>query len=145
MIGVEIDMIVKDSLKALKMYETIFAAQRVEATSYRTGLNEAVFTIYGTRFHLLDENPDFQMFAPKPEDPKSVWLNIVVPDIREVWDKAIQEGCKEIQPVTEMEEMGIINAMFADPFGYIFMLHEVVKEVSFEERCRIMEEKLGSK
>lgn len=142
MIGVEIDFVVSDCLKALELYENIFEVQRVEVTSYACGLNEAVFTMYGTRFHILDENPEYQLIAPKPGDPKPMWVNIVVPDIKETYDKAIAIGCTEIQPMTAMEDFGITNAMFSDPFGYIWMLHQVHREVSFEERCRIMEEQM---
>ncbi len=139
MIGVEIDIIVSDSLEALELYEKIFEVQRIEATGFEKGFNEAVFTIYGTRFHLLDENPEYGLVAAKPEDPKSVWFNIVVPDIGETFKKAMDSRCKEIQPVTEMEEMGIINAMFSDPYGIVWMLHQIVKEISFEERMKLME------
>lgn len=141
--GVEIDMIVTDSLKALELYEGIFDVQRVEVTGYARGRNEAVFTIYGTRFHMLDENPEYQMVAPKPEDPKPMWVNLLVADIRDTYRKAMEAGCTAIQPVTEMEQMGGINAMFADPFGYLWMLHQIVREVSFEERCRILEQQMG--
>lgn len=143
--GVEIDFVVKDSLKALELYENVFEVQRVEVTGYETGKNEAMFTMYGTRFHLLDENPDFMLIAPKEGDPKPMWVNIVVPDIKETYGKAITAGCSEIQPVTEMEVFGISNAMFSDPFGYIWMLHQIYREVSFEERCRIMEEQMKGK
>ena len=37
--------------------------------------------------------------------------------------------------------MGAANAMFADAFGYVWMLHQIYREVSFEERCKAMEEK----
>ena len=143
--GVEIDFVVRDSLKALELYESVFEIQRVEVTGYETGKNEAVFTMYGTRFHMLDENPDFMLIAPKEGDPKPMWVNIVVPDIRETYGKAMTAGCSVIQPVTEMEALGISNAMFSDPFGYIWMLHQAHREVSFEERCRIMEEQMKGK
>lgn len=51
-------------------------------------------------------------------------------------------GCTEIQPPTVMEEMCLTNAMFLDPFGYIWMLHQIHREVNFEERCKIMGDKL---
>lgn len=145
MTGVEIDMVVADSLKALEAYERIFDSQRVEVTAYDKGLNEAVFTLYGARFHLLDENPAYQMIAPKPGDPKPMWINLMVPDIRGTFAKAAAAGWTEIQPVTELPDMGVINAVVADPFGYIWMLHQIVREVSFEERSRIMEEQMGDK
>ena len=60
MTGVEIDMVVTDSLKALELYEKIFEIERVEVSDFPKGENEVVFTLYGVRFHLLDENPNFQ-------------------------------------------------------------------------------------
>ncbi|ATW26820.1 VOC family protein [Candidatus Formimonas warabiya] len=143
MTGVEIDMVVSDSLKALDLYEKIFDTERIEVTSYSKGKNEAVFKIYGTRFHMLDENPDFMLVAPKPGDPKPMWCNVLVPNIRETFSKALDAGCTEVQPITELGDFGVINAIFIDPFGYMWLLHQIVREVSFEERCRIMEEKLG--
>ncbi len=143
MVGIEIDMVVLDSLKALDLYERIFDTQRVEVTNFKKGGNEAVFTMYGTRFHLLDENQEYQLIAPKPENPKPMWINIVVPDIRKTYKNAMDSGCTEVQPITEMPEMGVINAMFTDSFGYLWMLHQIEKEVSFEERCAIFEEEFG--
>jgi len=52
-------MIVADSLKALELYEKIFDIQRVEVSNLPKGENEVVFTLYGVRFHMLDENPEF--------------------------------------------------------------------------------------
>jgi PhnB protein len=92
---------------------------------------------------MLDENPEFQMIAPKPGDPKPIWFNIMVPDIVETFSKAISVGCTEVQPVTDMKEMGVSNAIFIDPFGYLWMLHQVHEEVSFEERKKIWEERKG--
>ncbi|MEL7622751.1 MAG: hypothetical protein AAGU12_04095 [Clostridiales bacterium] len=88
---------------------------------------------------MLDENPEYQMIAPKTGDPKPIWYNVTVPDIKKTYAKALAAGCTEIQPITEVETHGVINAMFSDPLGYIWMLHEVVREVSFEDRIRAHE------
>ncbi|MEN6324559.1 MAG: VOC family protein [Syntrophomonas sp.] len=145
MVGVEIDMVVCDSVKALELYERVFGAERVEATAYENGLNEAVFTIFGTRFHLLDENAEYQLFAPKDGERKPMWLNVLVPDIKATFEKAIESGFNEIQPITEIPEMGVSNAVCTDPFGYVWMLHQIHREVSFEERTKILEGKLKNK
>jgi len=144
LVGVEIDMVVSDSLKALELYEKIFDIEPVEVTDFPRGENEVVFNLYGVRFHMLDENHDFQLYAPKPDDPKTIWFNILVPDIKETYAKAMDAGCSEIQPVTEMADYGLSNAMFMDPFGYIWMLHQIHREVSFEERVKLWEEKRES-
>ncbi|MDV2582398.1 VOC family protein [Alkalibacillus haloalkaliphilus] len=140
MVGVEIDLVVKDSLKALELYEKVFGVKRVEVSSLPRGENEAVFKLYEVQFHLLDENPDFYLIAPKPDDPKTSWVNVTVPDINETYSKAMEMECTEIQPVTELPDHGVSNAIFMDPFGYVWMLHQVHKEVSHEERLQLWEE-----
>lgn len=132
--GVEIDLVVKDSLAALKQYQAIFDIEVIEQTNYPTGLNEVVFTIYGTRFHLLDENPEYHLVAPTQENPQSIWFNVLVPDIHETFLKAVDSGATPIQEVTEMQEMGVSNATFLDSFNYTWMLNQIHREVSFEER-----------
>lgn len=144
MTGVEIDMVITDSLKALELYEKVFDLQRVEVTKFPKGENEVIFILYGVRFHMLDENPKFGLKAPTKDEPQSIWFNITVPDIKETFSRAISAGCTELQPVTELADYGVSNAIFNDPFGYQWMLHQVHKEVSFEERIRLWEEKRDS-
>lgn len=134
--GVEIDFVVKDSLKALTQYQAIFkdALEVIEHTSFDTGMNEAVFNLYGVRFHLLDENHEYELFAPTEDNPNTVWFNIVVPNIQETFALALEHGATVVQDLTEMEAMGVTNAMFLDSSNYIWMLHQIHREVSFEER-----------
>ncbi len=143
--GVEIDMIIKDSLSAFKLYKKVFKAEKIEATNYEKGLNEVVFTMLNTRFHLLDENKEYQMHAPSKNKPNTMWCNLLVEDINKTYKKAVEEGFIIIQPLTELKEFGVINAIIADPFGYHWMLHQIVKDVSFEERTKILEEKMNIK
>ena len=143
MIGVEIDLIVSDSVRALELYQAIFETELIEVTNYPLGLNEAVFSIYGTRFHLLDENAEYKMIAPLPGDKRTMWVNLMVPDIAATWGKAMAAGCTEIQGIVDMPEIGVKNAMFIDPFNCLWMLHEITREVSFEERCKILEQQMG--
>lgn len=138
-VGVELDFVVPDSLKALELYEQIFDIEPVEVTDFPKGQNEVIFTMYGTRFHMLDENPQFHLHAPKEGQAQSMWVNIVVPDIKETFNKAIELGCTEIQALTEIPEMGISNAIFLDPFGYVWMLHQIHREVSQEEKMEFFE------
>lgn len=141
-VGAEINMVVEDSLRALELYEQIFEIERVEVSNFPKGQNEVVFNLYGLRFHMLDENPQFHLRAPKPGDPTAIWFTILVPDIKETYDKAISLGCKELQPVTELKDYGISNAIFIDPFGYQWLLHQIHKVVSYEERIKMLEEQM---
>ena len=138
--GVEINMIVKDSLNASKLYEKVFGAKIIEATTYEKGLNEVILSIFQTRFHLLDENKEYSLYAPTKDKTNTMWCNLLVEDIEDVFNKSKKEGFNIIQPITELKEFGVINAIISDPFDYQWMLHQIVKEVSFSERCKIMEE-----
>ncbi len=137
--GIEIDFVVTDSLAALKCYESIFDVKRIEVSNLPKGENEAVFSIYDLRFHMLDENPDFKLFAPKEDHPITMWVNVTVSDIRTTYKKAIEAGCIEVQPVVELAGYGVSNASFIDPFGYHWMLHQVHYVVSHEERLQLWE------
>jgi uncharacterized glyoxalase superfamily protein PhnB len=136
--GVEMDWVVPDAPAALALYEKIFdGLTRLEVSAYPRGLNEAVFTLYGTRLHLLDANPEYGLTGP--QGASSMWLNIAVPDIQGTYGRALAAGCAEVQPVTNMPDLGVQNAVFADPYGYTWMLHQIDREISYEERCKILE------
>ena len=141
MVGVEFDMVVSDSLKALELYKQIFDIEVVEKTNVPKGENEVVFNLYGVRFHMLDENPKFSLVAPNPGTPITTWFNILVPNIKETYEKAMSTGCKEVQALTEMPDYGISNAIFIDKFGYMWMLHQIHKIISHEDRIKLWEEK----
>lgn len=132
-VGVEFDFVVPDSLEALALYEQIFEIEREEVTDFSRGQNEVIFTLYGTRFHMLDENPKFNLIAPKPGQAQSSWVNVLVPDIKKTYEKALELGCAEVQSVNEIRELGISNAVFSDPYGYVWMLHQIHREISKEE------------
>jgi PhnB protein len=141
MVGVEINMIVTDSLRALALYEKIFEIERVEVTDFSKGENEVIFSLHGVRFHMLDENPEFGLKAPAEEDPKTISFNVMVTDIKETFSKAISLGCTEMQAVTDLPDFGVSNAIFIDPFGYQWILHQVHEKVNFEERVELWEQK----
>jgi len=139
--GVEIDIVISDALKAYATYQEIFATELIEKTDFPKGQNEVVFTIYGTRIHLLDENPEAGMRAPQ-ETVVPIWLNVMVPDIKETFQRAMDHGWHELMPLTDMSDFGVTNAVVADTFGYQWMLHQIHKEVSFEERKAMFEQEM---
>ncbi|NMA83891.1 MAG: MerR family transcriptional regulator [Epulopiscium sp.] len=140
--GTEIDFVVKNSLKALELYKEIFDIEVVEATDYPEGSNEAVFNLYGTRFHMLDENPEYGLKAPDKDHPNTIWFNIAVEDIEKTHKTALENGCTEIQGITNMMNDAVSNSIFVDPFGYMWMLHKININLSFEERIKIIEEEM---
>lgn len=140
--GVEIDFVVNDSLVAISLYEKVFEIEIIQSTNYERGVNEVIFSIYGTRFHMLDENLEYQLKAPTSEHPNTIWFNVLVDDIRGTWDRALALGCTEISPLTDMMNGALTNAIFIDPFGYQWMLHQMHREVSAEELENHWEEEM---
>ena len=120
----EICMVVKNSIEAINLYESIFEIKKFEVADKGLGLSEVMFAIYGTPFHLLDENKDHMLIAPQGGDIQSIWMNIAVPDIKGTFQKAMDAGCRQIAPVASIPGTTIQNAVFADNFGYIWMLHQ---------------------
>ncbi|MER2063678.1 MAG: VOC family protein, partial [Alkalibacterium sp.] len=74
--GIELDMVVPDSLLALELYEKIFDLERVEVTDFDKGQNEVIFTLYGLNIHMLDESPDIGLNAPSDNSLFPIWLNV---------------------------------------------------------------------
>ena len=121
----EICMVVKNSMDALKLYESIFDIKKFDVVDKGVGLSEAIFGIYGTPFHLLDENHDHMLFAPEGGNIMCIWVNVAVPDIEATFKKAMDVGCTQIAPVADIAGTTIKNAVFADGFGYVWMLHQI--------------------
>ena len=140
--SIELDMVVPDSLEALELYEKIFDIEPIEVTDFDKGQNEVIFNLYGLNIHLLDESPEIGLNAPTDNSLLPMWINVTVPDIKETFSRAMDEGCTDLQPITEIADFGVSNATFVDPYGYQWMLHQVHREVTFEERNDIWKEKL---
>ena len=148
MTGVEIDLVVHDSVKAMSFYQKVFRAERLEVTNFERGLNEAVFVLFETRFHLLDESPEYGLVAPLPEEDKPFWVNLMVEDLDRILETALENGATLIQPITPIPEIGVKNASFMDPYGHVWLLHQLLDETISDDpeaRMAFLEEKFGRK
>lgn len=125
MTEIEITMVVKNSIEALEFYKNIFDIKVVECTNLEKGLNEVIFTLYGTKFHMLDENLEYMLIAPKEKDNKSISFNATVENIKETFSKASKQNCTIYQEITKIDQLNVSNAVFCDKFGYVWILHEV--------------------
>ncbi|MDR1537004.1 MAG: VOC family protein [Clostridiales bacterium] len=125
MTAIEINMIVAGSVKAAALYERVFGAENVEVANQGKGSSESLFKLYGIQFHLLDENPDYGMIAPKDCDSKPFGMNVTVPDISAVHNSAMENGFAEIKPITEMPGMGLLNCVLTGLYGFPWAVHQV--------------------
>lgn len=139
----ELDFIVPDTLEAITLYQSVFDVTEVDATQYEKGLNEVRFNLHGLMMHILDENPAYNMYAPKKDQLFPIWVNVTVSDINETLKKAEDGNFTIIQPLTDIPEFGVKNAVIKDPFGYQWMLHEVYQNKTKEELDKVMDEKFS--
>lgn len=125
--AVEFDFIVNNVKQTKEVYEAVFGLEIIEETNFPVGSNELVFNLAGTRFHLLDANPDYGMEAPAVDEDFPFWFNVSTEDIQGLWQKAIAAGCSELVEPTKSADSGSMTAMFRDPDGYIWMLNDFSK------------------
>ncbi len=140
--GLTIAYVVQDVANSLETYAGIFP---INVVSHTDSHSEAVFSLFETRFQLFAENEAEGLYAPGEGEGMPFWFNLVVPDLPDVWKKAMSLDCQTIQAPIHMEQMGITNAMFADLEGYVWMLHEVHEVISFDDRVDYFEQEMGLK
>jgi PhnB protein len=113
--------------------------ERIDVTDCLLGYNEATFAMYGVRFRLLDANRELHLVRPQPGLLASVWANLMVDDIQQVFDKALACGWSVLQPVSQTMEYGVSSAVLVDPCGHSWMLHQIHRVVAMEERMMLHE------
>ena len=135
-----LNLVVSDAIKAMKFYEKVFGATRDEVYHFpnRSNSNEANVIVGGVSLRLIDENADFGCSPSKEDETSSIWLEIEVEDAESTLKKASIHGAKVEQELSEF--MGTLNAQITDPYGYVWTINQVLKEVTFEERYRFYEE-----
>ncbi|MDR0722341.1 MAG: hypothetical protein LBF75_06045 [Treponema sp.] len=86
-------------------------------------MNEVVFTIFESRFHMLDESSENGLNAPKEAYPVTIWFNILVEAVQPVFDKAMKRGFSTVFPITYEPVHNIERFMVKDPFGMVWLVH----------------------
>ena len=119
----EINMVVKDARESADYYTLLFGATILSKTDLETQLNEMVMEIGGVVIKVLNENKDYGLIAPSGPGG-SMWINLIVDDIKTVVDKAVELECNMISPITEFPEMNAINAVFSDRYNHVWVINQ---------------------
>ena len=113
-------LVVRNAAKAIEFYKELFGATEKERMTCpdRPLIMHAEIKIRNHVLMLGDENPEFNVFSPQATNsPPPVSVFIYVPDVDEVYDKAVKMGSKGIMPPKDMF-WGDRYARFVDPFGH---------------------------
>jgi uncharacterized glyoxalase superfamily protein PhnB/predicted enzyme related to lactoylglutathione lyase len=115
-------LIVNGAAAAIDFYVAAFGAvehHRMVGDDGRVGHAEIV--IGGSRLMMADEYPEIGALSPATRGGTSVNFTITVPDVDQVFARALQLGATELRPV-EDQFYGHRQGTLADPFGHQWSL-----------------------
>lgn len=131
-------LVFKGAVKAIEHYKKAFGAEEMYRMTYPDSdlIAHAGIKIGDTEVFVSDEREDM---CSKASAPQAFYLYL--PDADAAMKKAVQAGCTEDQPVTDMfwgDRMGTVT----DPFGMKWMIGTHVRDVSEDEMKEAMK-KMG--
>ena len=133
-------LVIQGASGAIEYYKKVFGAterMRMDAPSGMIG--HAELTIGGSTIMLADEFPQMGFRGPKTIGGSPVSLMLYVPNVDEVFKRAVDAGAKPLRPVADQfygDRLGTLE----DPFGHVWSIGTHVEDVSPEEIRRRSEE-----
>jgi len=139
MAKINLNLVVSDAVEATKFYEELFHGRLGEVYEFsnRKNSNEATVYVGDLALRLVDENAEFECFAPKLGQVSSFWLQIEVADVEATLEKALKLGATKVREISEF--LGSKNTEIVDPYGYTWVLNQELTVLSFEEKYRIFD------
>ncbi len=125
---------VKNTGEAIDWYKKVFQAKEVRSrleTPDGVCMN-AEIEIEGTPIMLADENPKSGSKSPERLKGTSVVLNLHLPNVDKIFQKALKEGATEIFPLDD-QFYGDRAGRVKDPFGHHWILATRIREVPDDE------------
>ncbi len=120
----EINMIAKSAKEAGEYYKSLFGATLISSTNLQEEMNETIIKIGGVEIRILNENKDYGLVAPTGETINTMWINLIVDDINEIFDKISELNCTVISPITQFKEMNAVNGVLKDKYNYIWVINQ---------------------
>jgi len=126
-------MIVHDAAKAIDYYKKIFGAEELMRMPSPDGkIQHAELKIGDSIIFLSDEFPNMGGKSPKAAGTHTGGIYLYVPDVDEVFEKAVAAGSAPAMPVTDMF-WGDRHGAFTDPFGHSWGVSTHKEDLSQEE------------
>lgn len=118
---------------AIEFYKKAFGATEIMRMPVPDGrLMHASLRIGDSVLMLVDEMPQWGALGPKARNGTSVTLHLNVPNVDEVFARAITCGATVKMPVTDMfwgDRYGVV----IDPFGHEWSIATKIREMSVDE------------
>jgi len=138
-------LIVQGAAAAIDYYKKVFgAAERMRMDAPGGKIGHAELTLGGSVVMLADEHPERGYRGPKAFGGSAVSLMLYVPNVDDVFKRAVAAGAKELRPVADQfygDRLGVLE----DPFGHVWTIATHVEDVSPEEMRRRSEAMMKQK
>ncbi len=126
-------LIVNDAARAIDFYKQVFGASELFRFPRPDGrIAHAEIRIGDSIVMLADENPQAGAQSPQTLGGTSMGLMIYLPDVDQVFQRALTAGAKEEQPV-ENKIYGDRSGAVVDPFGHVWTMATHIEDVSPQE------------
>ncbi len=130
---ISIYLIVKNANAALEFYEKAFGGTGTECMFAPDGsVMHGEIKIGNSTVMLSQENPQWDMKSPETLGGSPASIHMYVEDCDAAFQKAIDAGCTQVAPVTDMF-WGDRYGKVEDPFGFQWGIATHIEDVSIEE------------
>jgi len=138
-------LVMKGASAAIDYYKKVFGAtERMRMDAPGGMIGHAEITVGSSVIMLADESPDMGFRGPKTFGGTPVSLMLYVPNVDEVFKRAVDAGAKQLRPV-ENQFYGDRMGTLEDPFGHVWSIGTHVEDVAPEEMSRRAQEKMKQK
>lgn len=126
-------LIARDALGAIDFYiQALGAVELVRYMNEPLGiLSHADLALGDLVFSVTEELPDFNSDAPPSLGGSPVVLQLRVDDLRATYERMLEAGAETVFPPGEF--CGERMARVRDPYGHLWLLHELIEELSTAE------------
>ena len=135
-------LVVENSQAAIDFYRRAFGAEEVFRFEHEGRIGHAEIRIGDSHVMLSDEWPEYGYRSARHIGATPVSLMIYVPNVDEVFSRAIAEGGTERSPVQD-QFYGDRSGNLTDPFGHQWTVATRVKDVPAEEMQRLFREMMA--
>lgn len=124
---------VRGAAEAIEWYRTVFdASEEVRYTADDGAIGHAELVVGGARFMLSDEYLEYGAASPQHLGGTSIALNLNVPDVDAVFDRAVAAGAVVRSEPTD-QPYGERSCQFLDPWGHRWIVQTTIATPSIDE------------
>ena len=138
-------LVIQGAAAAIDYYKKVFGAtERMRMPAPGGMIGHAEIQVGGSVIMLADEFPQMGFRGPKAVGGTPVSLMLYVPNVDEVFKRALDAGAKELRPVADQfygDRLGTLE----DPFGHVWSIGTHVEDVSPDEMRRRSAEMMKQK